>query len=146
MGLFKKKAKTEPLQFVVNTSRNGYTFGIYTDKEFDSFFLAIVKSSIKHKDKFDQIILSRESIKKLSNWLCYAEANENVNPLCVRCVSNCEVMVFDKMDNAIYVQLYQVALFPRQRRGKTDDEFSMTEKDAGVMGRTLQVFLNTGQS
>lgn len=146
MGVLKKNAKIKPLQSVVNVTRNGYTFGIHADKEFDSFFLAIVKSSVKHKDRFSQIILSKESVKKLSDWLCYAEVNGSVNPLYVRCVSNCEVMVFDKMDNFVYVQLYQAASFPRQRHGKTDDEFSMTEKDAGVMGRTLRVFLNTRQS
>lgn len=144
MGIFKKTKEVEPLRLVVDTSRDGYTFGVYTDKKADSFFLAIVKDSVKHKETFDQIVLSQESLKKLSNWLCYAEANESVNPLCVHCVSHCEVMVFDKMDNMVYAQLYQVASFHRQRRGKTNDEFLMTEKDAGVVGRTLRVFLNTG--
>lgn len=140
------KTKSEPLDLAASVSSDGYSLQFYCDKECQTYNVAIVNDKVKNKEYYDQIIISRDSTEKISNWLLKAtDANEtNISSLYVECVSHCEILSFSKLDNCIYVQLYQVASFPRQKRGKTDDEFSMSEKAAGVLARTLLIYLHTG--
>ena len=140
------KKKVEPLDFVARVSSDGYSLQFYCDKPYQTYSVAIVKDKVKNKEFFSQIILSRDSTEKISNWLLKAtDANEtDLSSLYVECVSHCEILSFSKLDNCIYVQLYQVASFTRQKRGKTDDEFSMSERVAGVLARTLLLYLHTG--
>ena len=139
------KTKSEPLDLAARVSSDGYSLQFYCDKECQTYNVAIVNDKVKNKEYYNQIIISRDSTEKISNWLLKAtDANEtNISSLYVECVSHCEILSFSKLDNCIYVQLYQVASFPRQKRGKTDDEFSMSEKVAGVLARTLSVHLHT---
>ena len=138
------KTKSEPLDLAARVSSDGYSLQFYCDKECQTYNVAIVNDKVKNKEYYSQIIISRESIEKISNWLLKAtDANEtDLSSLYVECVSHCEILSFSKLDNCIYVQLYQVASFPKQKRGKTDDEFSMSEKVAGVLARTLSVHLH----
>lgn len=140
------KMKSEPLDLAASVSSDGYSLQFYCDKECQTYNVAIVNDKVKNKEYYNQIIISRDSIEKISNWLLKAtDANEiKVSSLYVECVSHCEILSFSKLDNCIYVQLYQVASFPRQKRGKTDDEFSMSEKAAGVLARTILIYLHTG--
>ena len=140
------KTKSEPLDLAASVSSDGYSLQFYCDKECQTYNVAIVNNKVKNKEYYNQIIISRDSIKKISEWLLKAiDANEtDLSSLYVECVSHCEILSFSKLDNCIYVQLYQVASFPRQKRGKTDDEFSMSEKAAGVLARTLLIYLHTG--
>lgn len=140
------KTKSEPLDLAARVSSDGYSLQFYCDKECQTYNVAIVNDKVKNKEYYDQIIISRDSIKNISEWLLKAtDTNETkVSSLYVECVSHCEILSFSKLDNCIYVQLYQVASFPRQKRGKTDDEFSMSEKAAGVLARTLLIYLHTG--
>lgn len=140
------KMKSEPLDLAASVSSDGYSLQFYCDKECQTYNVAIVNNKVKNKEYYNQIIISRDSIKKISEWLLKAtDANETkVSSLYVECVSHCEILSFSKLDNCIYVQLYQVASFPRQKRGKTDDEFSMSEKAAGVLARTILIYLHTG--
>lgn len=126
------------------SSSDGYTLSFYCDEESKHYFVAIVKDKIKDKENYDQIVLSEESVKQIIRWLVIAES-DFPKRLYVSCVSNCEVLMFEKLDSAIYIQLYQVASFPAQKRGKTDDEFSMSEKEAGILGRSLSIYVNTGK-
>lgn len=139
------KTKSEPLDLAARVSSDGYSLQFYCDKECQTYNVAIVNDKVKNKEYYDQIIISRDSTEKISNWLLKAtDANEtDLSSLYVECVSHCEILSFSKLDNCIYVQLYQVASFPRQKRGKTDDEFSMSEKVAGVLARTLLIHLHT---
>ena len=139
------KMKSEPLDLAASVSSDGYSLQFYCDKECQTYNVAIVNNKVKNKEYYNQIIISRDSIKKISEWLLKAtDANETkVSSLYVECVSHCEILSFSKLDNCIYVQLYQVASFPRQKRGKTDDEFSMSEKAAGVLARTLLIYLHS---
>lgn len=138
------KTKSEPLDLAARVSSDGYSLQFYCDKECQTYNVAIVNDKVKNKEYYSQIIISRESIEKISNWLLKATDMEetNLHHLYVECVSHCEILSFSKLDNCIYVQLYQVASFPKQKRGKTDDEFSMSEKVAGVLARTLSVHLH----
>ena len=138
------KTKSEPLDLAARVSSDGYSLQFYCDKECQTYNVAIVNDKVKNKEYYSQIIISRESIEKISNWLLKATDMEKTNlpHLYVECVSHCEILSFSKLDNCIYVQLYQVASFPKQKRGKTDDEFSMSEKVAGVLARTLSVHLH----
>lgn len=140
------KKKVEPLDLAARVSSDGYSLQFYCDKPYQTYNVAIVKDKVKNKEFFNQIILSRDSVEKITQWLLEAvQANVNSLPhLYVECVSHCEILSFSKLDNCIYVQLYQVASFPRQKRGKTDDEFSMSERVAGVLARTLLLYLHTG--
>lgn len=140
------KMKSEPLDLAASVSSDGYSLQFYCDKECQTYSVAIVNDKVKNKEYYNQIIISRDSTKKISDWLLKAiDANEtDLSSLYVECVSHCEILSFSKLDNCIYVQLYQVASFPRQKRGKTDDEFSMSEKAAGVLARTLLIYLHTG--
>ena len=140
------KTKSEPLDLAARVSSDGYSLQFYCDKECQTYNVAIVNDKVKNKEYYSQIIISRESIEKISNWLLKAtDANEtDLSSLYVECVSHCEILSFSKLDNCIYVQLYQVASFPKQKRGKTDDEFSMSEKVAGVLARTLLIYLHSG--
>ena len=138
------KTKSEPLDLAARVSSDGYSLQFYCDKECQTYNVAIVNDKVKNKEYYSQIIISRESIEKISNWLLKATDMEETNlpHLYVECVSHCEILSFSKLDNCVYVQLYQVASFPKQKRGKTDDEFSMSEKVAGVLARTLSVHLH----
>ena len=140
------KMKSEPLDLVARVSSDGYSLQFYCDKECQTYNVAIVNDKVKNKEYYNQIIISRDSTEKISNWLLKAtDANEtDLSSLYVECVSHCEILSFSKLDNCIYVQLYQVASFPKQKRGKTDDEFSMSEKVAGVLARTLLIYLHSG--
>ena len=140
------KKKVEPLDLAARVSSDGYSLQFYCDKHYQTYNVAIVKDKVKNKDFFNQIILSRDSIEKITQWLLEAvQANVKSLPhLYVECISHCEILSFSKLDNCIYVQLYQVASFPKQKRGKTDDEFSMSERVAGVLARTLLLYLHTG--
>lgn len=140
------KKKVEPLDLAARVSSDGYSLQFYCDKPYQTYNVAIVKDKVKNKEFFNQIILSRDSVEKITQWLLEAvQANVNSLPhLYVECVSHCEILSFSKLDNCVYVQLYQVASFPRQKRGKTDDEFSMSERVAGVLARTLLLYLHTG--
>ena len=140
------KKKVEPLDLAARVSSDGYSLQFYCDKPYQTYSVAIVKDKVKNKEFFNQIIISRDSTEKISNWLLKAtDANEtDLSSLYVECVSHCEILSFSKLNNCIYVQLYQVASFPRQKRGKTDDEFSMSERVAGVLARTLLLYLHTG--
>ena len=140
------KKKVEPLDLAARVSSDGYSLQFYCDKPYQTYSVAIVKDKVKNKEYYNQIIISRDSTEKISNWLLKAtDANEtDLSSLYVECVSHCEILSFSKLDNCIYVQLYQVASFPRQKRGKTDDEFSMSERVAGVLARTLLLYLHTG--
>lgn len=140
------KTKSEPLDFVARVSSDGYSLQFYCDKECQTYNVAIVNDKVKNKEYYNQIIISRDSTEKISNWLLKAtDANEtDLSSLYVECVSHCEILSFSKLDNCIYVQLYQIASFPKQKRGKTDDEFSMSEKVAGVLARTLLIYLHSG--
>ena len=139
------KTKSEPFDFVARVSSDGYSLQFYCDKECQTYNVAIVNDKVKNKEYYNQIILSRDSTEKISNWLLKAtDANEtDLSSLYVECVSHCEILSFSKLDNCIYVQLYQIASFPKQKRGKTDDEFSMSEKSAGILARTLLIHLHT---
>lgn len=139
------KTKSEPLDLAARVSSDGYSLQFYCDNECQTYNVAIVNDKVKNKEYYSQIIISRESIEKISNWLLKStDANEtNLPHLYVECVSHCEILSFSKLDNCIYVQLYQVASFPKQKRGKTDDEFSMSEKVAGVLARTLLIYLHS---
>ena len=140
------KKKVEPLDLAARVSSDGYSLQFYCDVPYQTYNVAIVKDKVKNKEFFNQIILSRDSIKKITQWLLEAvKADvESLPHLYVECVSHCEILSFSKLDNCIYVQLYQVASFPRQKRGKTDDEFSMSERVAGILARTLLLYLHTG--
>ena len=140
------KTKSEPLDLAARVSSDGYSLQFYCDKEYQTYNVAIVNDKVKNKEYYNQIIISRDSTEKISNWLLKAtDANEtDLSSLYVECVSHCEILSFSKLDNCIYVQLYQVASFPKQKRGKTDDEFSMSEKAAGVLARTLLIYLHSG--
>ena len=140
------KTKSEPLDLAARVSSDGYSLQFYCDTECQTYNVAIVNDKVKNKDYYNQIIISRDSAEKISNWLLKAtDANEtDLSSLYVECVSHCEILSFSKLDNCIYVQLYQVASFPKQKRGKTDDEFSMSEKVAGVLARTLLIYLHSG--
>ena len=140
------KKKVEPLDLAARVSSDGYSLQFYCDKPYQTYNVAIVKDKVKNKEFFNQIILSRDSVEKITQWLLEAvQANvKSLQHLYVECVSHCEILSFSKLDNCIYVQLYQVASFPRQKRGKTDDEFSMSERVAGVLARTLLLYLHTG--
>ena len=140
------KMKGEPLDLAARVSSDGYSLQFYCDKDCQTYNVAIVNDKVKNKEYYNQIIISRYSVEKISNWLLKAtDANEtDLSSLYVECVSHCEILSFSKLDNCIYVQLYQVASFPRQKRGKTDDEFSMSEKVAGVLARTLLIYLHSG--
>lgn len=140
------KTKGEPLDLAARVSSDGYSLQFYCDKECQTYNVAIVNDKVKNKEYYNQIIISRDSTEKISNWLLKAtDANEiDLSSLYIECVSHCEILSFSKLDNCIYVQLYQVASFPRQKRGKTDDEFSMSEKVAGVLARTLLIYLHSG--
>ena len=140
------KTKCEPLDLAARVSSDGYSLQFYCDKECQTYNVAIVNDKVKNKEYYNQIIISRDSIEKISNWLLKAtDANEiDLSSLYVECVSHCEILSFSKLDNCVYVQLYQVASFPKQKRGKTDDEFSMSEKVAGVLARTLLIYLHSG--
>lgn len=139
------KTKSEPLDFVARVSSDGYSLQFYCDKECQTYNVAIVNDKVKNKEYYNQIIISRDSLEKIKLWLLNAtDANEtDLSSLYVECISHCEILSFSKLDNCIYVQLYQVASFPKQKRGKTDDEFSMSEKVAGVLARTLLIHLHT---
>ena len=140
------KTKSEPLDLAARVSSDGYSLQFYCDNECQTYNVAIVNDKVKNKEYYSQIIISRDSTEKISNWLLKAtDANEtDLSSLYVECVSHCEILSFSKLDNCIYVQLYQVASFPKQKRGKTDDEFSMSEKVAGVLARTLLIYLHSG--
>lgn len=140
------KKKVEPLDLAARVSSDDYSLQFYCDKSYQTYSVAIVKDKVKNKEFFNQIILSRDSVEKIIQWLLEAvQADVKSLPhLYVECISHCEILSFSKLDNCIYVQLYQVASFPRQKRGKTDDEFSMSEKVAGVLARTLLIYLHTG--
>lgn len=140
------KTKGEPLDLAARVSSDGYSLQFYCDKECQTYNVAIVNDKVKNKEYYNQIIISRDSTEKISNWLLKAtDANEtDISSLYVECISHCEILSFSKLDNCIYVQLYQVASFPKQKRGKTDDEFSMSEKVAGVLARTLLIYLHSG--
>lgn len=140
------KKKVEPLDLAAIVSSDGYSLQFYCDVPYQTYNVAIVNDKVKNKEYYNQIIISRDSTEKISNWLLKAtDANEtDLSSLYVECVSHCEILSFSKLDNCIYVQLYQVASFPRQKRGKTDDEFSMSERVAGVLARTLLLYLHTG--
>lgn len=140
------KKKVEPLDLAARVSSDGYSLQFYCDKPYQTYNVAIVKDKVKNKEFFNQIILSRDSVEKITQWLLEAvkEDVNNLPHLYVECVSHCEILSFSKLDNCVYVQLYQVASFPRQKRGKTDDEFSMSERVAGVLARTLLLYLHTG--
>lgn len=140
------KTKSEPFDLAARVSSDGYSLQFYCDKECQTYNVAIVNDKVKNKEYYNQIIISRDSTEKISNWLLKAaDANEtDLSSLYVECVSHCEILSFSKLDNCIYVQLYQVASFPKQKRGKTDDEFSMSEKVAGVLARTLLIYLHSG--
>ena len=140
------KKKVEPLDLAARVSSDGYSLQFYCDKPYQTYSVAIVNDKVKNKEYYNQIIISRDSTEKISNWLLKAtDANEtDLSSLYVECVSHCEILSFSKLDNCIYVQLYQVASFPKQKRGKTDDEFSMSERVAGVLARTLLLYLHTG--
>lgn len=140
------KTKSEPLDLAARVSSDGYSLQFYCDKECQTYNVAIINDKVKNKEYYSQIIISRDSTEKISNWLLKAtDANEtDLSSLYVECVSHCEILSFSKLDNCIYVQLYQVASFPKQKRGKTDDEFSMSEKVAGVLARTLLIYLHSG--
>lgn len=140
------KTKSEPLDLAARVSSDGYSLQFYCDKECQTYNVAIVNDKVKNKEYYNQIIISRDSTEKISNWLLKAtDANEtDLSSLYVECVSHCEILSLSKLDNCIYVQLYQVASFPKQKRGKTNDEFSMSEKVAGVLARTLLVYLHSG--
>lgn len=140
------KKKVEPLDLAARVSSDGYSLQFYCDEAYQTYNVAIVKDKVKNKEFFNQIILSRDSIKKITQWLLEAvKADvESLPHLYVECISHCEILSFSKLDNCVYVQLYQVASFPRQKRGKTDDEFSMSERVAGVLARTLLLYLHTG--
>ena len=140
------KTKGEPLDLAARVSSDGYSLQFYCDKECQTYNVAIVNDKVKNKEYYNQIIISRDSTEKISNWLLKAtDANEtDLSSLYVECVSHCEILSFSKLDNCIYVQLYQVASFPKQKRGKTDDEFSMSEKVAGVLAQTLLIYLHSG--
>ena len=140
------KKKVEPLDLAARVSSDGYSLQFYCDVPYQTYNVAIVKDKVKNKEFFNQIILSRDSIKKITQWLLEAvKADvESLPHLYVECVSHCEILSFSKLDNCIYVQLYQVASFPRQKRRKTDDEFSMSERVAGILARTLLLYLHTG--
>lgn len=132
------------LDFVAAVSSDGYTLQFYCDKEAQMYNVAIVKDKVKRKERYAQLILSKDSVVSIRDWLLDAAQSKDIPTLYVECVSHCEVLSFSKLENCVYVQLYQVASFPRQRRGKTDDEFSMSERAAGVLGRTLVVYLHSG--
>ncbi len=140
------KEKVEPLDLAARVSSDGYSLQFYCDVPYQTYSVAIVKDKVKNKEFFNQIILSRDSIEKITQWLLEAvKADVKSLPhLYVECISHCEILSFSKLDNCVYVQLYQVASFPRQKRGKTDDEFSMSERVAGVLARTLLLYLHTG--
>ena len=139
------KTKSEPLEFVARVSSDGYSLQFYCDKECQTYNVAIVNDKVKNKEYYNQIIISRDSLEKIKLWLLKAtDANETcLSSLYVECISHCEILSFSKLDNCIYVQLYQIASFPKQKRGKTDDEFSMSEKVAGVLARTILIHLHT---
>lgn len=139
------KKKVEPLDLAARVSSDGYSLQFYCDVPYQTYSVAIVNDKVKNKEYYSQIVISRESIEKISNWLLKATEMEETNLpyLYVECVSHCEILSFSKLDNCIYVQLYQVASFPKQKRGKTDDEFSMSEKVAGVLARTLLIYLHS---
>lgn len=132
------------LDLAASVSSDGYTLQFYCDKETQMYNVAIVKDTVKRKEKYEQTILSRDSVASIRDWLLDAAQSKDIPTLYVECVSHCEVLTFSKLDNCVYVQLYQVASFPRQRRGRTNDEFSMSEKIAGVLGRTLVIYLHSG--
>lgn len=132
------------LDYVAAVSSDGYTLQFYCDKEAQMYNVAIVKDKVKRKERYAQLILSKDSVASIRDWLLDAAQSKDIPTLYVECVSHCEVLSFSKLENCVYVQLYQVASFPRQRRGKTDDEFSMSERAAGVLGRTLVVYLHSG--
>lgn len=140
------KKKVEPLDLVASVSSDGYSLQFYCDVPHQTYSVAIVNDKVKNKEYYNQIILSKDSIEKITQWLLEAvKADVKSLPhLYVECVSHCEILSFSKLDNCVYVQLYQVASFPRQKRGKTDDEFSMSERVAGVLARTLLLYLHTG--
>ena len=139
------KTKSEPLALAARVSSDGYSLQFYCDKECQTYNVAIVNDKVKNKEYYNQIIISRDSLEKIKLWLLNAtDANEtDLSSLYVECISHCEILSFSKLDNCIYVQLYQIASFPKQKRGKTDDEFSMSEKVAGVLARTLLIHLHT---
>ena len=139
------KTKSEQLELAARVSSDGYSLQFYYDKECQTYNVAIVNDKVKNKEYYNQIIISRDSLEKIKLWLLNAtDANEtDLSSLYVECISHCEILSFSKLDNCIYVQLYQIASFPKQKRGKTDDEFSMSEKVAGVLARTLLIHLHT---
>lgn len=132
------------IDLAASVSSDGYTLQFYCDKESQMYNVAIVKDKVKRKEKYAQLILSKDSVAKIRDWLLEAAQPKGVPTLYVECISHCEVLSFSKLENCVYVQLYQVASFPKQRRGKTDDEFSMSERVAGVLGRTLVIYLHSG--
>lgn len=135
------KAKKFQTKVAAAASKNGYTLSFCYDPEcLDLFYVSIVKDKIKNKGYYSQIVLSIESVDNIINWLFEASIGNDISSLYVPCVSYCEILSFDKIDNAIYVQLYQVASFPKQRRGKTDDEFSMDILTARKLSKELKQF------
>ena len=139
------KTKSEQLELAARVSSDGYSLQFYCNKECQTYNVAVVNDKVKNKEYYNQIIISRDSLEKIKLWLLKATEMEETNlpHLYVECVSHCEILSFSKLDNCIYVQLYQVASSPKQKRGKTEDEGSMAEKVAGVLARTLSVHLHT---
>lgn len=138
------KDRKEDISLIADFSKDGYTLVVYYDKSADLFYVGIVKDKKRYKDIFTQIVLKKDDINNIIEWLKIFENTSKLNRLCCFCVSLCEILTFIKLDDdTVYIQLYQQASFPRQRVGNTRDDFYLTKEEAGVLGRTLSVFLKT---
>lgn len=134
----------DEIKLAADISKNGYTLSFHYDSLVDLFYVGIVKNKKKHKDTYAQIVLKKEDIIEIIEWLLKASKDTlKVNKICCLCTSLCEALVFIKMDGGIYVQLYHQASFRRLKIGNTRDNFYLTENEAGVIGRALSVFLKT---
>lgn len=138
------KVRKDDISLVADFSKDGYTLVVYYDKSADLFYVGIVKDKKRFKDIFTQIVLKKGDIDNIIKWLKTFKNISKLNRLCCFCVSLCEILTFLKLDeDTVYIQLYQQASFPRQRVGNVRDDFYLTKEEAGVLGRTLSVFLKT---
>lgn len=133
----------DEITLIAHISKNKYTLSFHYDNLASMFYVGIVKDKVKRKDDYAQIILSKEDVGKISDWLRRASTPGKIEFTGFFCTSLCEIIAFMKFDNEIYIQLYQQASYPRQRIGKNRDDFYLTEEESGVLGRELSVFIKT---
>lgn len=133
----------DEITLVANVVKDKYTLSFHYDNLSSLFYVGIVKNKLKRKDDYAQIILSKVDVDKISDWLRRASVSEKIEFTGFFCTSLCEIIAFMKFGDEIYIQLYQQASYPKQRVGKTRDDFYLTEKESGVLGRELSVYLKT---